>query len=489
MKQKNLLKGLLIFCLLQLNQSLLQAKIVDERFISQSELHELIAEAQQEQNGVELSAEDMQEIRSVNPKASWTFIVYMAADNDLHYFAWKNLKQMELIGSNPNISIVVQLNTPGYLNPTKRYIIKKGRRLLVQDDDSPTQKLNSGIPLTLINCVSWAVSHYPADNYGLILWNHGTGAMDPHVARTINPCDLFYLNPTDNRLEIDRGASYLALICQEVKDTLQLDNKRGICFDDTFKTYLSNHDLEAALHEICNKILGGKKLSLIGFDACLMSMVEVASICKRYAEYFVGSEEIEYGTGWKYDFVLEPFTRTTLSPKEFASQIVLSYEQAYQKLINDYTLSALNLSYMQQLEQNIHMVAHLLHEALLNQQGRNVSDIIRKCKSTQYCTCFDEPSYIDLGHFYQNLQQHIQHINLKDRTKQQDLQNKLISYLQAGLDIFPHLIVENKVGQKLKKAQGISIYFPEHAIAQSYLKSPFALQNNWCLLLSKYILG
>jgi len=488
MKHNNVLKSLLLFCILQLNYSTLQAKIVDERFISQSELHALITEAQQEQNGIELSLEDMQEIRSVNPKASWTFIVYMAADNDLHYFAWKNLKQLELIGSNANISIVVQLNTPGYLNPTKRYIIKKGRRLLVQDDDSPTQKLNSGLSVTLVNCVSWAVTHYPADNYALILWNHGTGAIDPNFARTMNPCDLFYFNPTENKLELDRGASYLALVCQELENTLQLDGKRGICFDDTFKSYLSNRDLEAALYEISTKILGGQKLALIGFDACLMSMIEIASICKRYAQYFVGSEEIEYGTGWKYDYVLEPFTHTTLSPKEFASHIVLSYEQAYQKLINDYTLSALDLSYTQQLEQNIHMIAHLLHEALSNQHNRSVSDIIRKCKSTQYCTCFEEPSYIDLGHFYQNLQQHVQHITLKDPIKQRELQEKLFSHLQAGLDIFPYLVIENKVGPKLKKAQGLSIYFPEHAIAQNYLKSPFALQNKWCLLLSKYIL-
>lgn len=489
MNHKKMLNCLLLLSILHILHTESHAKTVDERFISQEELHELISEAQQEQTGIELSPQDLQEIRSVNPKSSWTFIVYMAADNDLHYFAWKNLKQMEFIGSNPNVSIVVQLNTPGYLNPTKRYIIKKGRRLLVQDDDSPNQKLNSGIPSTLVNCVNWAVSHYPADNYALILWNHGTGAMDPVVARTINPCDLFYLNPTDNKLEVDRGASYLSLICQEIQNTLKMENKRGICFDDTFKTYLSNHDLEAALHEISTKILGGKKLSLIGFDACLMSMVEIASICKRYAQYFVGSEEIEYGTGWRYDYVLEPFLQKTLSPKDFASHIVLSYEQAYQKLINDYTLSALDLSYTQQLEQNIHMVAHLLHEALLNQQNRSVSDIIRKCKSTQYCTCFDEPSYIDLGHFYQNLQQHVQYFLLKDPVTQRELQNKLQLYLQAGLDIFPYLVIENKVGQKLKKAQGLSIYFPEHAIAQSYLKSPFALQNNWCLLLSKYILG
>jgi len=461
----------------------------DERFITQEDLQELISETQKEQCGIELSSDDLQEIRSINPKASWTFIVYMAADNNLHYFAWKNLKQMEQIGSNENVSIVVQLNTPGHLNPTKRYIIKKGRRLLVQDDDSPTEKLNSGLPITLINSVEWAVTHYPADNYALILWNHGTGAIDPMFARTVNPCDLFYVNPTDNKLTIDRGISYLTLIYQEAMKALHSDNKRGICFDDTFKSYISNHDLEYVLQQIRDRILNGKKLSLICFDACLMSMIEVASVCKRYADYFVTSQEVVYGTGWRYDMVLEPFQRGTLTPKQFASHIVLSYEQAYHKLINDYTLSALDLAYIEALELNIHAVAALLCEALQYQQNRNVTDIIRKCKSTQYCTCFDEPSYIDIAHFYQNLQQHIQHISLKDKAREQEVRNALQVELQTGLSLFPLLVVENKVGQKLRKAQGISVYFPEHTIAHNYLKSPFALQSQWGQLLTKYILG
>lgn len=461
----------------------------DQRFITETDIQQLIDENTKEQLGVELSKDDLQEIKSINPKASWTFIVYMAADNNLHYFAWKNLKQMEQIGSNANVSIVVQLNTPGSQTPTKRYIVKKGRRLLAQDEDSPTEKLNSGIPITLINCVEWAVTHYPADHYALVLWNHGTGALDPMYAKTINPCDLFYVNPTDNKLTLDRGIGYLSLIYQEAMKMLHHDSKRGICIDDSFRSYMSNHDLEFALQQITEKTLFGKKLSLICFDACLMSMIEVASTCKKYADYFVTSQEVVYGTGWRYDIVLEPFLTGTLSPRSFASHIVLSYEKAYSKLINDYTLSALDLAYIETLEQNVNTVASLLCEALQNQYARTVTDIIRKCKSTQYCTCFDEPSYIDIAHFYQNLQQHIQHISLKDKHKEQDIKAQLHTALHNGLAIFSNLVVENKVGQKLRQAQGISIYFPEHSIANNYLKSPFALNSQWGQLLMKYILG
>ena len=68
---------------------------VDEHFITPEELNQLLAEARQEELGIDLNPLDLEEIRSINPKKSWTFIVFMAADNDLHYFAWKNLKQME----------------------------------------------------------------------------------------------------------------------------------------------------------------------------------------------------------------------------------------------------------------------------------------------------------------------------------------------------------------------------------------------------------
>lgn len=463
---------------------------LDERLISKEEILSLISEAQKEEETYRnLNEEDLSEIRGVNPKKSWTIIVYMAADNDLHYFAWKNLKQMEQIGSNENINIIVQLNTPGTLNATKRFIVKKGRRILIQDETSPQQKLNSGNPQTLIDCVNWGVTHYPADEIALFVWNHGSAAIDPRFSRTINPCDLFYLDPASNRLEIDRGISYITLLSQAAAHYVPTEGKKGICFDDTFKSYISNPDLEFALSEINTKVMGGKKLGLIAFDACLMSMIEISSIVKKYAKYMTASQDVEYGTGLNYELTLRPFLSKILSPKEFAQQVVVAYEQTYQKIINDYTHSALDLSLSENLESNIHNVASLLHEALLQQSNHSVSDIIRKCKSTQYCTCFDEPSYIDIGHFYNNLLTHLQYISLSNKQREIELQAQLRGMIQEGLSILTHFVVENRVGPKLQKAQGISIYFPEYSIAHNYLKSPFAISNNWSFLLVKYILG
>lgn len=460
----------------------------DERLITKAEILELINEARKEESYVSSEA-DLFETRAINQKKPWTVIIYMAADNDLHYFAWKNLKQMEQIGSNENINIIVQLNTPGYLNPTKRYIIKKGRRILVQDETSPSSKLNSGHPQTLIDCVNWGVTHYPADNYALFFWNHGSAAIDPNFTKTINPCDLFYCNPSNNMLEIDRGISYMTLLSQMTASFIPTEGKRGICFDDTFKSYISNTDLNIALNEICSKSLLGKKLELVVFDACLMSMIEISSIVAKHAHYMATSQEVVYGTGQNYELLFKPFLNKTLTSKEFAQHIVLAYEQTYQKIINDYTFSALDLSHSAALENNVDQVAKLLNQALSHQTNYSASNMLRKCKSTQFCTCFDEPSYIDLGDFYTNILKHIQHISLNNKSLEAELQNKLKSALEQGLTILSQLVIENRVGQKLSRAKGLSIYFPEHSIAYNYLKSPFAINNSWGFLLAKYILG
>jgi hypothetical protein len=459
---------------------------IDERLLSTEELVHLIAESKKEEVD-SLTEEDLTEIRSINPTKMWTIVIYVAADNDLHYFAWKNLKQMEQIGSNDLINIIVQMNTPG-ATTTKRYIVKKNRRILVQDDASPSTKLNSGSAHTLIDCMQWAVTHYPAQHYCLIFWNHGSAAIDPIFNKTFNPCNLFYCDPIDNMLNIDRGISYITLLAQQMAGpNVPLSDKRGICFDDTFKSYINNTDLDFALREIQTKILHNNKLDLVIFDACLMSMIEISSIVRKYAHYMATSQEVVYGTGQNYELLFRPFLTQNLSPANFAKHTVLAYEQTYQKIINDYTFSALDLSKHQLLEENVNLVANLLQEALKHQANYSVSNMLRKCKSTQFCTCFDEPSYIDLGDFYTNLLRHLQHINLYDKNYEIALQTNLSQAINQGLEFIAHLVIENRVGSKLRRAQGVSIYFPEHAIASSYLKSPFALSNNWGNLLSKYI--
>ena len=64
-----------------------------------------------------------------SPQKKWTFIVYMASDNDLRAFAASNIRQMAAVGSNENVNIVAHLDIRlnGNSKVTRRYYIEKNK--------------------------------------------------------------------------------------------------------------------------------------------------------------------------------------------------------------------------------------------------------------------------------------------------------------------------------------------------------------------------
>ncbi|MBV8660741.1 MAG: hypothetical protein JO129_01175 [Candidatus Dependentiae bacterium] len=467
-------------------------KCEDDILVSQQEFITLMHE--QENDLIYLNSateEELMLLRRVNPKKKVTIVIYMAADNDLHPFAWKNIKQMEAIGSNENINIIVQLNTPGYHNPTKRYLIKNGRRLLIPaaDGSAPTQKLNSGSPQTLIDCVAWAMKYFPADDLVINLWDHGSGVYDPDTIRIVKAVDLFKFNENTNMLDLDRTIGYTSRIdeSEEEEEEESRQNGRGICFDETFKSFMSNQGLKFALSEIQNKVLNGKKIGIVWCDACLMAMLEIADICKDHVEYLVASQEVEYAAGSNYELVLKPFINNALTPREFACHIVDCFGKAYQNITRDYTQSAICLSGVAQLETNVNAIAGLILNAFQDQKNKSITKLLQQCKTPSYCTCFEEPTYIDLRHFYTNLQANLDKISLNNPQSEAVLRLSLYKLLEQGISIINNIVIANRVGSNLQKACGISIYFPERGIFNSYPKCNFAQTNNWGSMIAQYL--
>ncbi len=412
-----------------------------------------------------------------SPQKNWTFIVYMASDNDLRAFAANNIRQMASLGSNQNVNIVAHLDIrlSGNQKITRRYYIEKNK-LNHMNTELETQSMDSGDPKTLISCCEWAIKNFPARNYALIFWNHGTGIIDPMNYKIINPAELFSFNPAINRLELDRSIGFLDFL--HFTDLEQ----RGICWDNTTGNYLTNENLDMALNDICTRVLK-KKFALIGFDACLMSMLEIAHMMKPYAEVMVGSQEVELGTGWNYAYALQPLLVGPIDGAHLASHIVSSYQRSYQTITNDFTQSAIDLRQTIHLEKNVNEVAQLLLEALRYQHKNSVMLAIKASRNRKNCTHFDEPSYIDLHHFYSNLQQRLKNFSISRSHK------PLIQHLNAKLSEGKQLISNSTVasisGTNLKAARGISIYFPEQRIHPSYGKTKFAQSNAWYQLINR----
>lgn len=412
-----------------------------------------------------------------NAEKEWTFIVYMAADNDLRSFAAKNIKQMTQIGSNEHVNIVVHLDIriSGNKKVTRRYYIKKDTFVHMNADDPQTQSMDSGDQKTLISCCKWAIETFPARHYALVFWNHGSGILDTERGRLSNVIELFVFNPATQMLELDRHVSPFDFLYD-----------RGVCWDDTTGNYLTNQKLDAALREICTNYLNNKKFDIIGFDACFMSMLEVGNIMKQYAHFMVGSQEVELGTGWYYDKVLAPFAQGSIAPADFAIHIVNAYHNAYQKITNDYTQSAIKLDGITTLEQEVDLIAQILLVGLKNQKNSSVSNAIKK-SSDKSVTHFSEPGYIDFHHWCRNLLNNLQSITLHNANETMALKQDLQAALQRAIITLEKIVLANTSGKNLAQARGLSIYFPLHDIHNSYKKTIFASNNSWPTFLKNYL--
>ena len=129
-------------------------------------------------------------ILDLDPKPStnkdWTFMVYLDADNNLEGAGIDDINEMEMVGSDSNINILVQIDRiPGYdtsngdWRDCKRYYVTKdySSSSIGSTEVGDLGEVNMGSSSTLSNFISWAKSNYPADNYALILWDHGSGVM------------------------------------------------------------------------------------------------------------------------------------------------------------------------------------------------------------------------------------------------------------------------------------------------------------------------
>lgn len=419
------------------------------------------------------------------PVKDWTFITYMAADNDLAQFSRKNLIQQASIGSNKNINIVVHLDTktPAHQKITKRYYVEKEKLILFNaEDQNGHPAMDSGDPHTLIDCCKWAITNFPAKNYALVLWNHGTGIIDIGRPRTINPSHLFSFNPINHLLELDRSKEFL-----DFYGCITPEDPKGVCFDDTTGHYITNQGLEEALRIICSEYLHGKKFEIIAFDACLMSMLEIGTMLQEFGEIMVSSQEVELGPGYPYDKMLEPFLQGSLDKTAFAKHMVKSYGDSYNKITHDYTQSAINLRNIDLIQKNVDTVAELLLKCLKIQKSNAVDKAIRLSRHKMLCTHFDEPSYIDLAHFYANLCENSKSFEFLSPNAGEKLKFELLKALELGQQLVATTVISNATGSNLKKAQGVSIYFPERRIHSSYPRTNFAKTTKWLSFLGAYL--
>ncbi|GAB4511620.1 MAG: hypothetical protein OHK0046_09960 [Anaerolineae bacterium] len=239
----------------------------------------------------------------------WTILHYTAVDNDLEGAAFNDYYEMQSVGSGAGVNIVAQLDrAEGYdlrfgdWTDTRRFYMEyveplpaldmDGKRealavyfeeagygdiesltaeIATLDDDTvnaiyennnvgvsfdqePVEELGEvdmGDPQALYDFIVWGVENFPAEHYMIVIGSHGGGW------RGLGP---------------DHGSGDSMLDLPEVSAAL----------------------------EQARADLGIEKFDIVGFDACLMGVVDVAVMLEPHADFVLFSQEVIPGNGWEY---------------------------------------------------------------------------------------------------------------------------------------------------------------------------------------------
>lgn len=351
-------------------------------------------------------------------KSRWTVMVYMGGDNSLGVYVDYDLSEMASVGSSPEVNVVAQADT--YYGSAKRYLVKLGEPLELED----LGEIDMSRVDTLVNFARWVFKYYPAERYLLVLWNHGGGFKA-------------------------RGYSVT----------------RNLLWDDhpVYDSFMTIPGLANALSQIRNLL--GRPVDLVGMDACLMAMAEVAYEIRGLAGYMVASENFERVVGWPYDYILQALSEnTTMSPADLAGVIVdrfISYYSAGDLA----TQSAIDLSRMEAVANATDALARKLSDAFSS--NATLLDRFRNqiLAQVQYLDDNNDifidrtiDNYVDLYHLAQLLAN-----DTVFPSSVRDAAFQLMSVLDSTI------ITNGNTGGGVKNAHGLSIWLPHYRDYTSYI--------------------
>jgi len=427
---------------------------------------------------------------------AWTVMVYLAGDNNLDAAGVTDLGEMKQVGSNGDINLVAQFDRHAANVGTTRYFLRKGGAL-ANDAIAQLGETDTGDPKALENFINWATDNYPARRYLLVLWNHGQGWDDtdiyagergraagrggialvrrgksvrspvgPAVA-TAAVADLNRVGARRLRRAFFATSAHTALRAVAAGGM----RARAILLDDNAKDFLDNVEMKAVFLKTRKRL--GRKIDLVGMDACLMSMAEVAYQIRDSTQFLVGSEQTEPGDGWPYQRVLAALAaRPTMTSAELAQTVVKEYLASYGTNAG-VTQSATDLARCAALATAIGALASALKAGVAKPATRGA--IMQARGKVQ---SFDVVDNVDLCDLCNLLKQGV--------GKNTPIGRACDHVLAAVGGANGIVIAAGSKGADLKHSSGLAIYFPTTSVSPLYARLDFVKKTRWGAFLLAY---
>lgn len=360
-------------------------------------------------------------------KKEWSILAYIAGDNNLSDAGLEDIRELCAVGAGDRVHVGVEIDTYGEHTGSIRYEITepdwtgKAYRTVIQR----LPEKDTGDPETLRSFLSWGLERYPAKSHLVVVWNHGAGF------RSV---------------------------------------KRDIGYDD-FGSSLDMPEIEDAFTRA--GVGPTNKISILGFDACLMNMIEIAHHFEDQVELLVGSQQTEPGDGWPYDAVLKA-TKSAKSSIDLARQIVKLYMKSYKDLrVFNVTQSAIDCSKTEPVLKALSDLGDLLVQRLAGYRR----DLKRIRLLSQ---AFQMADYVDLIHLMDLFAKHLPDSGIRGASR---------AVVKAASGC---IVAAEKLGDSVRDAHGLSVWFPGYDqlyynYRSKYLALRFAKKHpGWVRFLDAY---
>ncbi|MFA8449679.1 MAG: clostripain-related cysteine peptidase [Bacteroidales bacterium] len=224
-------------------------------------------------------------------KAFWTYMLYIDEDRT-GFDASEDLNQWEAVGSiTGSVNYIALYNADDDTKDGIYYIQKdpEGMNLSFSSKRIDTEfndNLNLNDPSTLTQFIKWAKANYPANHYGLNIWNH-----------------------KENIFRRDRN-------------WIQSNDR------SQNKTKIKIWDIAKAIKEASND--DKVKLDIVGFDSSYFGQIETVYELKELTDIIIFSEKNIPNLGWDYTKTFEIINNNPKTDKyEIAKQFVDALKTSY----------------------------------------------------------------------------------------------------------------------------------------------------------------
>jgi len=232
----------------------------------------------------------------------WTIMIYMAGDNNLAVdmaYAMEQIKSVAASGADsPNLFVYYDGNSPAiptlycdFSEPGKARYVRSYKVPNKTYHVPKKENENAANPRSILNFIDWCVNKVEVENngeisfgrraqkYALIFSGHSLGFQD---------IGLFKDETSGRSMKMTDFYDMLQAIVSNKKNLQELAEANNWLEDD---------------QKVENELLG-QKLDLLGFDSCVMGMLEVGYQFNQVAKTMIASEGSVPSAGWTYAKIL-----------------------------------------------------------------------------------------------------------------------------------------------------------------------------------------